>query len=221
MASFELNAMGGGAMANPMGVAGGSAEVVSVPNPEFRNSSATLGFSTSAAEAEPAGGDSSLRPEYECTETTQVIGVDENSPVAWSADASLLAFAARDYGIYIAARTGRKFWRNRLTGETQWEKPTGETALQEFLGRTFGALSRPTIDRTFEQVDADKSGQITGDEFFTWFEASLGREPNVEDNAQMEAAMDVFEQLDTDGSGALPQRKDPPRLPSFAGLFVS
>lgn len=117
MASYELSAMGGGV------APGGSIDVEQVVNPaEFSNSSRepppALGLSTASSlepplmEPEPEyeqAAPEGLQPEYECTETTQVIGVDENSPVAWSADASLLAFAARDYGIYIAARTRTGF----------------------------------------------------------------------------------------------------------------
>ena len=76
-------------------------------NPQFRNSGADF-----EPEPEPSpdeGSPRGLAPDAECSETLQVIGVDENSPVAWSADASLLAFAARDYGIYIATRTQTGF----------------------------------------------------------------------------------------------------------------
>ena len=52
-------------------------------NPQFRNSGADF-----EPEPEPSpdeGSPRGLAPDAECSETLQVIGVDENSPVAWSA----------------------------------------------------------------------------------------------------------------------------------------
>lgn len=86
--------------------------VAQVANPAA-NADSTAAFGTFEPEPEPFGvvdGPKIAVPaEFVCSDTTQIIGVDENSPVAWSADASLLAFAARDYGIYIAARTETGF----------------------------------------------------------------------------------------------------------------
>jgi WD40 repeat protein len=100
--SYELSDMGGG---------DGAAQQVANPTADGAvRSSRSLDFEP---EPEPSGGvdvpEPMMQPEVLCGETTQIIGVDENSPVAWSADALLLAFAARDYGIYIATRTETGF----------------------------------------------------------------------------------------------------------------
>lgn len=113
--SFELSDMPGAAGG---ALAGGGGGVQQVPNPAaadglLRNSDSLRVTDSFEPEPEPdgqiAGPVPAMPPAFECGETTQVIGVDENSPVAWSADAKLLAFAARDYGIYIAVRTATGF----------------------------------------------------------------------------------------------------------------
>jgi hypothetical protein len=52
---------------------------------------------------------SQMPPKWLCSATHHVIGVDEGSPVAWAHDASMLAFAGGDYGIYVAANDGGRF----------------------------------------------------------------------------------------------------------------
>ena len=81
--NWESEPRAGGAMMNQPSMVSGGAAVARPPSPS--------------------------NPTWVCTRPDQVIGVDESSPTTWSHDGTMLAFAARDFGIYVAMSEGGSF----------------------------------------------------------------------------------------------------------------